>query len=301
MKLYSVSFRKIGWIILLYILTGCQNSADNIDESAKVKTDSVTVSTTFFYDKIKGYGTIGALSSLDLEAKFDGIVHFENLKGRIKKGEIIYKLGGPEIKLKEENLKKVLSNAKTQYTYFKQYYEAKKLLLKNNYLSKIDFEKVSRDFENAQVNMNSAQYALDYFLNMTIYKAPFNGYLDNIMVAQGEDAVRGQLLGIFQDDDNLKLETVYYGNTKKLQSKNINIKIDGKSYSGKVIYIERAINSSSGGHTIWVSLKDPEHQLKSGSYVLYSFLLLLNFSTVSIILSGNFPSKYSNINGFPVK
>jgi len=148
-----------------------------------------------FYDEIKGFGTIRATNALDLEAKFDGIVHFNNLKGRIKKGAVLYTMGGPEIELKKENLKKALANAQTQYTYFKQYYAAKKLLVEKDYLSRIDFEKVVRDFDNAQNNLNKAQYELDYFLAMTRYKAPFDGYLDYIQVPQGEDAVVGQLLG----------------------------------------------------------------------------------------------------------
>ena len=272
MKIYLNLFKKISWLFLLSILAGCQYSGNYHSKPVLVKTQSVTVSTASFYDEIKGYGTLEALNSLDLEAKFDGIVHFETLKGKIKKGTIIYTLGGPETELKKESLKKVLANAKTQYAYFKQYYDAKKLLLQKNYLSKIDFEKVSRDFENAQTNLNTAQYELDYFRNMTAYKAPFNGYLDHLMVAQGEDAVTGQLLGTFQDDDHLKLEAAYYGNLTDLATAQILITVDRTKYKGQIIYKEQAVNPLSGGHMLWIVLYDPEHQLKSGSYVPYSFL-----------------------------
>ena len=273
MKIYSILFRKIGWLFIVGILlTGCRNSGNNNNRPVLVQTDSVTISTAYFFDEIKGYGTVNALNSLDLEAKFDGIVHFESLTGKVKKGDIIYSLGGPEIELKKEHLKKVLANAKTRYAYFKQYYDAKKLLLHKNYLSKIDFEKVSRDFENAQTNLNTAQYELDYFRNMTTYKAPFDGYLDHLMVAQGEDAVTGQLLGTFQDDDHLKLEAAYYGNLKKLMATHLLVTVNGTQYQGRIIYKEQAVNPLSGGHTLWIALNDPEHQLKSGSYVPYSFL-----------------------------
>ena len=273
MKLSSILPGKIGWFFILGILlAGCRNSGKYNNSPVLVQTDSVTLSTASFYDEIKGYGTVNALNSLDLEAKFDGIVHFERLTGKVKKGEIIYSLGGPEIELKKENLEKVLANAKTRYAYFKQYYDAKKLLLQKNYLSKIDFEKVSRDFENAQTNLNTAQYELDYFRKMTTYKAPFDGYLDHLMVAQGEDAVTGQLLGTFQNDDHLKLEAAYYGNLKELTATHILVSVDGTKYKGQIIYKEQAVNPSTGGHTLWIALNDPQHQLKSGSFVPYSFL-----------------------------
>ena len=107
---------------------------------------------------------------------------------------------------------------------------------------------------------------------MTSFRAPFDGYLDNIQVPQGEDAVAGQLLGTFQNDNYLKLEAEYYGNPDSLSKKEFSIKIEGKSYKGKLIYREKAINPTSGGHMIWVELKDPSHQLKSGDYVSFSFL-----------------------------
>jgi len=272
MTINLAALKKVGWLLLFGVLVSCQNSVTNNNLPVFVETDSTAVSTAYFYNEANGYGTIEALNSLDLEAKFDGIVHFETLKGKIKKGTIIYTLGGPEIELKKENLQKSLASAKTQYAYFKQYYNAKKLLLQKKYLSRIDFEKVSRDFENAQNNLNTAQYELDYFRNMTIYKAPFNGYLDHLMVAQGEDAVKGQLLGTFQDDDHLKLTAAYYGDLKELTADNILITVDGTKYKGQIIYKEQAVNPLSGGHTLWIALNDPEHQLKSGSSVSYSFL-----------------------------
>ncbi len=262
----------LGVLSLLGVLTGCQHNGIKNNGAVYVKTDTAKAVLTSFYDEIKGFGIIQAMNSLDLEAKFDGIVHFESLKGRIKKGDILYTLHGQEINLKSNMLQKEFANAKTQYAYFKQYYQAKKLLVEENFLSRIEFKKVVRDFDNAQNNLNKAQYGLNYFLSMTSYKAPFDGYLDYLQVPQGEDAVKGQLLGTFQDDDHIKLEAVYYGNTKALALKNSKVKIAGETYEGQIIYIEKAVDPSTGGHMLWVAMQDSTHQLKSGSYVSFSFL-----------------------------
>lgn len=272
MELKAVSLYRISFILFLGILFGCQNSGKQVKQPPlQVKTQFSTATQAAFYEKITGYGSLKAQSSLDLEAKFDGIVNFKNLNGKIKKGEVIYTLTGPEVKLKQENLEKAFKDAQVQYDYLKKYYEAQKKLLKNNYLSKIDFENVSRNFQNAKTQLNNANYALNYFKTMTIFRAPFNGYLDNLQVPQGEDAVAGQLLATFQNDDHVKLEAPYYGNLNSLPV-NLQLKINGEVYQGKITYIEKAINPLSGGHTIWVDIKDPEHHLKSGDYVPFSFL-----------------------------
>ncbi len=272
MKKNLTSIINLGLLFLSGILVSCQNTGTGKNPAAFVKTKSVTATSASFYDEIKGYGTLEAVNTLDLEAKFDGIVHFNNLKEKIIKGEIVYTLQGPEIDLKKEGLKKAFDNAKIQYDYFRQYYEAQKKLLQKNYLSRIDFENATRDFQNSQNVLNTAQYDLNYFYTMTSFRAPFDGYLDNIQVPQGEDAVAGQLLGTFQDDNYLKLVAQYYGNPDSLSVKEFPLQIDGQTYKGKLIYKERAINPSTGGHTLWVALNDPEHRLKSGDYVSFSFL-----------------------------
>ncbi|MBE0651687.1 MAG: efflux RND transporter periplasmic adaptor subunit [Bacteroidales bacterium] len=272
MKKNRTSIINFGLIVLAGTLISCQHTATGTNKAAFVKTKSVAATSATFYNEIKGFGTLQAINSLDLEAKFDGIVHFNNLKEKIKKGEIVYTLVGPEIALKREDLKKAYDNAKIQYDYLKKYYEAQKKLLNKNYLSRIDFENAAKDFQNAQNILNTTEYDLNYFKTMTSFRAPFDGFLDNIQVPQGEDAVTGQLLGTFQNDNYLKLGAAYYGNPDSLSSKEFLIRINGQTFQGKLIYKEKAINPSSGGHTLWVSLKDPKHQLKSGEYVSFSFL-----------------------------
>jgi len=267
-----------GWVIFAglwgwMLFSGCGQQHQKKARPANVKTATAKVVTAVFYNEINGFGTIRATDALDLEAKFDGIVHFKNLKGRITKGTVLYTMTGEEINLKKENLQKALAIATTQYNYYKQYYEAKKVLAEKSYLSRIEFEKVTGDLHNAQSALNAAQYALDYFLSMTCYKAPFDGFLDYLQVPQGEDAVAGQLLGTFQNDDRVKLVATFYGNPAKLKQNNISVDIDGKIYKGKLNYLEKAVNPSSGGHTLWINLKDRNHQLKSGSYVSFSFLM----------------------------
>ncbi len=254
------------------LLTGCKNKKTEKQPPARVKTETATAAFHTFYNEIKGFGTIQATDALDLEAKFDGIVHFKNLKGRIKKGAVIYTLTGPEIELKRETLQKALAVTQTQYRYYKQYYDAKKKLAEKSYLSRIEFEKVTSDLQNAQNDLNAAQYALDYFLSMTRYKAPFDGYLDNLQVPQGEDAVAGQVLGTFQDDDHVKLVAPFYGNPALLPRKQITLQIGKNTFKGKVIYIEKAVNPATGGHTLWITIQDPDHLLKCGNYVSFSFL-----------------------------
>lgn len=260
-------------LFLFVVLAGCRYRPASQNKPVHVETETATAGIATFYDEIKGYGMLQPVRSLDLEAKFDGIVRFENMNRRIRKGMLVYTMNGPEINLQKEKLEKNLAVAQTQFRYFKQYYEAKKKLAEKDYLSRMEFEKVTGDLQNAQNNLNRAQYALRYFLSMTRYKAPFDGYLDNLQVPQGEDATAGQLLGTFQDDDHLKLVASWYGNIAGLPQGDLLIQIGGNSFPGKIIYVEKAVNPSTGGHTLWMALQDSAHRLKSGNYVSFSFLV----------------------------
>ena len=130
MKRNLTSIINISLLLFSGMLVSCQHSGTDKKTPAHVRTKSVTAITATFYNEIKGYGKLTAINTLDLEAKFDGIVHFNNLREKIKKGEIVYTLKGPEIGLKREDLEKALDNAKIQYDYLKKYYEAQKRLLK---------------------------------------------------------------------------------------------------------------------------------------------------------------------------
>ncbi len=266
---------KAGYrlLFLFVVLAGCRYHPASQNKPVHVETETATAGIATFYDEIKGYGMLQPVRSLDLEAKFDGIVRFQNLNRHIRKGMLIYTMSGPEINLQKENLEKKLAVAKTQYRYYQQYYEAKKKLAENNYLSRIEFEKVTGDLQNARNNLNRAQYALDYFLSFIRYKAPFDGYLDRLKVPQGEDAVAGQLIGVFQDDDSLKLVAPFYGDPGRLPTGEISLKIGHHFFKGKPIYIEKAVHPATGGHTLWVALGDKQHFLKSGEMVSFTFLL----------------------------
>ena len=272
MKIYQTTGKLFFLLFVTGIFFGCNQKNGSENPEAVVKTETVKAKSVVFYTKVKGYGTIEAENSLDLEAKFDGIISFKKLYGKIKKGEIIYTLGGSEIALKKETLQKALANANSQYDYTKQYYDAQQKLHNDNYLAHIEFEKISSDLKNAQISVNVAQYELDYFKSMVNYKAPFDGYLDDMRVPQGEDAVAGQVLATFQDDNKLKLTAPFYGNLSSLKSNKINLVINGKNYSGILIYKGQVLDSSTGGHTLWISINNPEG-LKSGDYVSYAFLL----------------------------
>ncbi len=271
-KRFFIKILPIGFILLLFLVS-CGHKESKVHEKVHVKTETATATVKTFYDEIKGFGTIQAVKTLDLEAKFDGIVHFRNMRGRIKKGTVIYTMSGPEIDLKKENLEKTLAVAQTQYRYYKQFYNAKKKLAEESYLSRIEFEKVTGDLRKAENNLNNARYELNYFLTMIRYKAPFDGYLDNLQVPQGEDAAAGQLLGTFQNDDQVKLVAPFYGNPDRLPRDKITLQIGQNIFAGKVIYVEKAVNPATGGHTLWITIHDPDHLLKCGNYVSFSFLV----------------------------
>jgi len=264
--------RKIFIIPFLYflLLFGCKEQETKI-ENAGLTIDSAKVESRKFFNESAGYGIIEPFKSIALEAKFDGIIRFFKTTGILKKGEIIYRLTGNEIKNQKSLLQKNYNIAKSDYTYLSSVFRRKKKLAEKQFLSPESFDKYKRDYETAKLKYEKAEKSLNYFLQMISYDAPFDGYISDIKVPQGADVKAGEQLAKFENPDGIKLVADFYDNPTLLPSKNLLLNINGKSVKGNILYLERTINPQTGGHTIWVALKKTNN-LVSGKYVSYKYL-----------------------------
>ena len=264
--------RKTFLILFLpvFLLFGCGEKKTEI-ENAGLTIDSAKVESHRFFNESAGYGKIEPVKSIALEAKFDGIIEFPKISGKIKRGELIYRLTGREIENQKELLQKNYDLAKSDYTYFSSLFERKKKLAKKKFLSPESFDKYKHDYETAKLKYEKAEKSLNYFLQMTSFTAPFDGSLSGIKVPQGADVKAGEQLAKFENPNEIKLAAVYYDNPALLTSKNLLLNINGKSVKGNILYLERTINPQTGGHTIWIALKN-RNNLISGKYVSYKYL-----------------------------
>lgn len=286
--------RLFIWFLLFqlfFLVNGCNTNTPQLKNS-DIKIVIKKVTSKKFFSEINGYGRIEPVKSLDMEAKFNGVITYINTKNPIKKNEVIYKLGGPEIQLKRDELTKKYDIAKTEFNYLNSVLKRREILKKNSFLSKEEYDKTVSNFNNAKDNFARTKYNLDYFNKTIKYAAPFEGYLNNIKVKLGSEVKRNGIIGQLQDPDKLKFVGNIYSNFDK-SNENLLIKIKDQIYKGKVLYYEKGINEKSGGHTIWIEIKNDKKNLLPGEYVKNTILLNPHISTAIpssalIINKGNY-------------
>lgn len=263
-------------ISLISLFFGCkQNKIDN--NVVHLKIDSTKVERKEFFNEAEGYGKIEPAESIVLDAKYDGLIKFNYQAGLFKKGNVVYSLTGPEIKNQEIQLKKNFDLTKSDFEYFQSVFNRKQKLAEHQYISQEAFDKYKYNYDQARLKFEKAKKDLDYFLSMTKYTAPFDGYLNDINVSQGAEVKAGQQLAKFQNLNKLKLVTNFYGNLTDLTKKSFSIEINEKITTGKILYYENSINPKTGGHLIWIELNSID-KLKPGDYVNYKFLYSQHFS-----------------------
>jgi len=263
-------------ITLISLFFGCKkNNIDN--DVVHLKIDSTKVERKEFFNEAEGYGKIEPVESIVLDAKYDGLIKFNDQVDLIKKGNVVYSLTGPEIKNQKIQLKKNFDLVKSDFEYFQSVFDRKKKLAEHQYISQEAFDKYKYDYDQARIKFEKEKKDLDYFLSMTRYTAPFDGYLNDINVSQGAEVKVGQQLADFQNLSKLKLVTNFYGSLTDLTKRTFSVEIEGEPAIAKILYYENSINPKTGGYLIWIELGSID-KLKLGNYVNYKFLYSPHFS-----------------------
>jgi len=263
-------------LLSISLLSGCEgNEVKNY--AVQLKIDSAKVESREFNNEVDGYGKIEPVESVVLDAKYDGIIEFNYKVGLINKGNLVYSLTGPEISNLELQFKKDLDLANSDFKYFQSVFNRKQELARHKYISQEVFDKYKYDYNQAKLKFEKANQNLDYFLSMIKFKAPFSGYLTDILVPQGAEVKAGQRLAEFQNLNKLKLVSNLFVNITDLIKSKFSLEINDKITTGKILYYENSINPKTGGHLIWIELNSANN-VKPGDYVSYKFLYNLHFS-----------------------
>ncbi len=268
-----LSLLIIPMIILLLLVQNCKQN-ENTARPMTLQRDSTVVSRNLFYKVVKGYGKIDPVFSLDLHAEFEGRVSFSRAVDSFQKDQLIYRLAGPAIDLKEQQLLASLETARADFKYYDAVYQRKKTLIEKQVLPRRERDEILRGFKDAQQALKNAQKAYDYFHSMIAFKAPYAGRLTDVQVEQGTDVRKGQYLARFISRDKLKLVATFYGDPQLLRSDStFTIQFDGNRIArAHLIYLEKVLNPHSGGHQFWAVLDSVSQSLNAGEYVHYRLL-----------------------------
>ncbi len=256
---------------LLFSGQGCRDKAKDAG-SFSLRKDSVKVNSMTLFKQVGGYGRLEAISAENLIVRFNGNIKLNGQGTTFKKGQLIYRLTGQDIELQKMKLENALSKAKARFDYEESVYSRKKKLIENKVLPRKERDKIIYNFTAAKENLKQAETRRRYFLNMTAFKAPFDGFLSNLSVNQGEYVQKGRSIGLFSSNSGFKLIGTSYGDTLfSIESEPLVIELNGVFQTGgRIMFVEKTINPTSGGHTFWAMLNSVSNGLYSGSYVRYA-------------------------------
>lgn len=250
---------------------GCSKNESN-GKTFSLRKDSTVVTLKTFAPQVQGYGRIVSVRSQNLIARFNGVIHLPS-RTLFQQGQTIYKLTGADIDLERKKLNTLLADAKARYDFAYAVYQRKKKLIEKKVLAPKDRDAIIYDYRSAQEDLKRAQAELNYFLQMTDYKAPYDGYLSAVAVNQNDYVQKGQTLATFQGRSKIKLIGTLYGDSATFvkQGNTLKIVLNKKTeVSAKITFWEQTINLQSGGRTFWAEIDSVPPALKPGDYVRYT-------------------------------
>ena len=166
------------------------------EQAWKIEFQSVPVVNGKIYDVINTSGVWAPASGSikTLVAKSNGVVNFAvgNLTDgtQVKQGQLLINVNSQG--LASNNLNVDIASAKAKYQLAKSEYDRKKELYDSKIVPKAEFEKVESTFEIAKSNYQSLTSGVSGG-NKQI-RAPFNGYIKAINVANGDYVDQGDAL-----------------------------------------------------------------------------------------------------------
>ncbi len=259
-------------ILSLLVFTACGTDDPGEDRILQTAIDTAEVRVSSFYNRYSGQGQLESEKCTELVAKFSGEITFHFKKDmHYRKGDVIFTLSGKEIDRKRQELHTSRIIAHTNFDLAQKIYDRKKQLKPQQYIATKELDQAKHDFEIAAQEVAAADSVSAYFRDMTQFRAPYAGTLDNIAVNQGEYVFQDKVVARFLSASGLKLVGQYYGHGAELpRDSAINIILDDSlRTTGYLHYFEEAVDQTSGGHTFWIHVDSKTSGLQPGMFVKY--------------------------------
>lgn len=185
--------------------------------------------------------TVGLIdnNTIILNIQSNGIVSkiYKTSNEEVKKGEVILSLNN-DVEINNLNV------AKVQLDYYLKILERNKTLLKNNAISKNEFDKSKFDYDQAFANVESLKSSLERRKII----APSDGKLGIFKIKEGEYLSNGQEIVSFKENAKPKVKfNLSKDNLVKIKiNQEIIIKDPNqeKEYLGKIIFIDNEFDNS---------------------------------------------------------
>ena len=234
------------------------NPGDNLQHAAKTAVKTALVKKQAFSHYFEATGELESVSEAFISPETSGqITEVKVVEGqKVKKGQLLAKLNTSII---EKNI----SEVKTQLELAEIIYNKQKELWGKNIGSERQYLEAKNNYESLQNKLNTlwAQY------NMSIIKAPISGYVEQIILKEGELASPGmQLMQIVNIDQlyvTVKLSEAYLSAVHLGDS----VEIRFPSFPNLVLHrtvfrISNVVNKQNRTFDVQIKINNPDGMLK---------------------------------------
>jgi membrane fusion protein (multidrug efflux system) len=274
------------------LLISCSDNKTTKQETIKIPVIKAIKQDIPIYNEYVGnmYGK----KDIPIRARVEGFLESMHFKegSKVKKGQLLYTIDPRSLESAVNAQRSKVAEAKTYLAKAKADLNRIKPLAESNAVSKSELDAAQANYEAAiasleaaKANLNSSNIDLSY----TKIKSPISGVIGKTNAQVGEFVGKNPnpvILNTVSETDTVKVkffvpESQYIKLAKQLiQDKNDSVKInttketvelelaDGEIYKhrGKIDFIDRNINESTGSIMVQASFPNPDGLLRSGLY-----------------------------------
>jgi multidrug efflux system membrane fusion protein len=250
----------IGLIFARFIIGGddieSKNNLNNITKKIPhVRTE--IINSQKFINSTTLYGVTLPIKESSIISKFNG----EILNVLAKEGDMVSK-GTPVIKIKDSTSVANYQSSRINYEKSKFEHESNKKLMKQNLISKIEFQRSLNNLKSA-----AAQYESNKELLSDVYiKSSINGYLEDFTYHTGEYIKEGQKLASIVNIERIKINiNLPERHINKIHiNQDTKIIVNEKEYNSKITFISKKADMEM--HTYRVEVTSaPYNNLHGGA------------------------------------
>jgi RND family efflux transporter MFP subunit len=273
--------RKVKSIVLillmLFLIAGCgsqQNQEEASAETAATAVEVKTVEPQNFTITAKYLGRVVAAKDVNVLPKVPGKVAQLNVAvgDYVKKGELIAKISSPEL---ENQLKQAQAShnlALTNLQALEESYNDMKFLYENDVIPKNQFDQVKAQYEAAKAQVEQASVAVNSIktqLNETNIYSPLSGTVVAVNAEVGELAGSTMPLTVIaqMSPPTVEINLVEADLPYVVLGKKTEVKFDAfpdKTFTGTINSISPAINTTTMGYPVKITLNSAPDSLKLG-------------------------------------
>lgn len=270
----KLAYTLIMIILYIFIFSACSKAAPYVYDEVKMVKVKILEEETLT-EKIKYFGMVESDEVKTYSFKTGGRVEKVNLKegDRVINGDTIMTLDGYDYNLNvkgaRENIRLAeidLSKAKDSTDFIKNQYEDSLKLFESGSISKNTLDEVKLKYDNSENTLVQSKKKLELarinfdstvsLYDDTLLLSDIDGYVVEILKKEGEIVSQGYPVAVIRSGKNIVKLGISIEDLKKInKGHQVEVIIDGESFSGKVIRINSMPDMESRKYDVEIDIE----------------------------------------------